>query len=70
MNVLTTIAFSQKWIKQGVVKLPKRFSFTTRTNKQNIQQLRFIPKNGFISLEIVYNKKEKERLADNDQCGY
>lgn len=65
--VFTTIAFSQKWIKQGIVKLPKRFSFTIRTNKQNIQQLRFIPKNGFISLEIVYNKKEKERLADNDK---
>lgn len=65
--VFTTTAFSQKWIKQGIVKLPKRFSFTTRTNKQNIQQLRFIPKNGFISLEIVYNKKEKERLADNDK---
>lgn len=47
--------------------MPKRFSFTIRTNKQNIQQLRFIPKNGFISLEIVYNKKEKERLADNDK---
>ena len=44
--VFTTIAFSQKWIKQGVVKLPKQFSFTIRTNKQNIQQLRFIPKNG------------------------
>ena len=50
--VFTTIAFSQKWIKQGVVKLPKQFSFTTRTNKQNIQQLRFIPKNGYIVLEV------------------
>lgn len=54
--IFTTIAFSQKWIKQGVVKLPKQFSFTTRTNKQNIQQLRFVPKNGYIVLEIVYNK--------------
>ena len=44
MAVFTTVAFSQKWIKQGVVKLPKQFSFTTRTNKQNIQQLRFVPK--------------------------
>ena len=32
--VFTTIAFSQKWIKQGIVKLPKQFSFTIRTNKQ------------------------------------
>lgn len=63
--VFTTNAFSQKWIKQGIIKLPKQFSFTTRTNKQNVQQLRFIPKNGYITLEVVYNKKEKERLSDN-----
>ena len=63
--VFTTIAFSQKWIKQGIVKLPKQFSFTTRTNKQNIQQLRFVPKNGYIVLEIVYNKKEKNLMSDN-----
>lgn len=63
--VFTTISFSQKWIKQGIVKLPKQFSFTTRTNKKNIQQLRFIPKNGFIVLEIVYNKKEKGLMSDN-----
>lgn len=35
--VFATNAFSQKCIKQGIVKLPKQFSFTTRTNKQNIQ---------------------------------
>lgn len=63
--VFTTASFSQKWIKQGIVKLPKQFSFTTRTNKQNIQQLRFIPKNGYIVLEIVYNKKEKNLMSDN-----
>ncbi|WP_286084041.1 RNA-guided endonuclease InsQ/TnpB family protein [Parabacteroides goldsteinii] len=63
--VFTTTAFSQKWIKQGVVKLPKQFSFTTRTNKKNIQQLRFVPKKGYIVLEIVYNKKEKDLMPDN-----
>ena len=63
--VFPTTAFSQKWIKQGIVKLPKQFSFTTRTNKRNIQQLRFIPKNGYIMLEIVYNKEEKDRMYDN-----
>lgn len=65
MAIFTTIAFSQKYIKQGIIKLPKQFSFTTRTNKKNIQQLRFIPKNGYISLEVVYNCKEKEHLSDN-----
>ena len=44
MAVFPTTAFSQKWIKQGIIKLPKQFSFTIRTNKQNVQQLRFIPK--------------------------
>lgn len=63
--VFTTFAFSQKWIKQGIVKLPKQFSFTTRTNKQNIQQLRFVPRNGYIMLEIVYNKKEKDLKQDD-----
>lgn len=65
MAVFPTTAFSQKWIKQGIIKLPKQFSFTTRTNKRNIQQLRFVPKNGYIMLEIVYNKKEKDLMSDN-----
>lgn len=63
--IFTTIAFSQKLIKQGIIKLHKQFSFTTRTNKQNVKQLRFIPKNGYIVLEVVYEKQEKERLSDN-----
>ena len=63
--VFPTTAFSQKWIKQGIIKLPKQFSFTTRTNKHNIQQLRFVPKNGYIILEVVYNKKEKDLMYDN-----
>lgn len=63
--VFTTLAFSQKWIKTGVIKLPKQFKFTTRTNKTNIQQLRFVPKNGYIVLEVIYNKKEKPRSEDN-----
>lgn len=65
MAVFPTTAFSQKWIKQGIIKLPKQFSFTTRTNKHNIQQLRFVPKNGYIILEVVYNKKEKDLMYDN-----
>lgn len=63
--VFTTLAFSQKWIKNGIIKLPKQFKFTTRTNKTNIQQLRFVPKNGYIVLEVIYNKKEKPRSEDN-----
>ena len=60
--VFTTLAFSQKCIKNGIIKLPKQFKFTTRTNKTNIQQLRFVPKNGYIVLEVIYNKKEKRIL--------
>lgn len=63
--VFTTLAFSQKWIKNGIIKLPKQFKFTTRTNKTNIQQLRFVPKNGYIVLEVIYNKKEKPRSGNN-----
>ena len=29
------------------------------------QKLRFVPKNGYIVLEIVYNKKEKDLMSDN-----
>lgn len=64
-NLITLCETCHKEYHKGVVKLPKQFSFTTRTNKQNIQQLRFIPKNGYIVLEIVYNKKEKNLMLDN-----
>lgn len=69
--VFATNAFSQKWIKQGIVKLPKQFSFTTRTNKQNIQQLRFIPKNGYIVLEIrVLYSCQKKSYVKQTGHGY
>ena len=30
-----------------------------------MNKLRFVPKNGYIALEIVYNKKEKNLIYDN-----
>lgn len=59
MAVFPTTAFSQKWIKQGIVKLPKQFSFTTRTNKHDVQQLRFLPKTDILFLKSYIIRKIK-----------
>lgn len=63
--VFTSIAFSKANMQQGIIKLPKQYQFRGKTDKKNVQQVRFVPKNGYIAMEVVYEKPEPQRLKDN-----
>lgn len=62
----TSQAISSKEIKNGIIKLSKVES-TFKTDKTNIQQVRIVPKNNKIVIEIVYIIDDVEHLADNER---
>ena len=51
-------------LKQGIVKLPKTQLFF-KTKQKNIKQIRLVPKNNYIVLEVIYEASIKELLKDN-----
>ena len=52
-------------LNQGIIKLPKT-NLMFKTNRKNIKQVRLVPKNNYIVLEVVYEVSSvKELLQDN-----
>ena len=50
-------------IKDGILKFPKTFNnFTLKTqvNSSDLQQVRILPRNKYIIVEIIYNKQVKD----------
>lgn len=55
---------SQKHLQIGIIKLPKS-NLQFKTKQKNIRQVRLIPKNNYIVLEVIYEASIKELLKDN-----
>ena len=53
----TKQAISQKNLKNGIISFGKNINFNLKTTKQNIHQVRIIPKNKYIVIEILYEYK-------------
>ena len=51
-------------LEKGIIKLPKS-NLQFRTKQKNIRQVRIVPKNNYIVLEVVYEASIKELLKDN-----
>ena len=51
-------------LEKGIIKLPKS-NIQFRTKQKNIRQVRIVPKNNYIVLEVVYEATIKELLKDN-----
>ena len=55
-------------IRNSVVVFPKKFKgFSIRTKVDNIQQVRILPRNNFILIEVVYRMEVSTSLTDNDR---
>ena len=53
-------------INKGIIKFPKTFKgFYLKTKVNNLQQVRFIPKDKYIIAEVVYRVDDVEELIDN-----
>ena len=51
-------------LEKGIIKLPKS-NLQFKTKQKNIRQVRIVPKNNYIVLEVVYEATIKELLKDN-----
>lgn len=54
-------------IKNGYIQFPKRTNLLKiKTNQINLRQVRIIPKSNYYVIEVVYEKKEKEIIKNNN----
>lgn len=51
-------------LEKGIIKLPKS-NISFKTKQKKINQVRIVPKNNYIVLEVVYEATIKELLKDN-----
>ena len=51
-------------LEKGIVKLPKT-NIQFRTKQKNIRQVKIVPKNNYIVIEVIYETSIKELLKDN-----
>lgn len=64
-NILI-LTYTNCKINKGIIKFPKTFKgFYLKTKVNNLQQVRFIPKDKCIIVEVVYRVDEVEGLIDN-----
>ena len=57
-------------IKNGILKFPKTFNnfiLKTQVNSSDLQQVRILPRNKHIVIEIIYNKQVKDLKKDNQR---
>ena len=55
-------------LKDGIIKFPKSFNgFTLKTRCNNLQQVRILPRNKYLVVEVVYNKEIQELKEDNNK---
>ena len=59
-------SLSKKYLEDGIIKIPKT-SLKFFTKQTNIKEVRFIPRNGYISLEVVYEVKDQVLKTDNQR---
>ena len=58
-----------KKLSNGIIRLPLS-NIEFHSNKKNIKQVRFIPSNNYIIMEVIYEVKESEIKEDNNRyCG-
>lgn len=67
--IYTIQAISKKELDRGCVK-PSGLNIKIKTQKQNIQQVRIIPKNNQFVIEIVYNGDSIELDIDLDKSNF
>lgn len=65
----TNQAISHKALKNGVIE-PSKTNLHIKTHVQNVRQVRIVPANNVIIVEVVYNKPAEERqFAKRKYCG-
>ena len=68
LNCLTYTNIDAKLQKDGTINLRRDIKLPIHTNLKNFQQIRLVPKTGFIQVEIIYNKEISDNHLDQTRA--
>ena len=68
LNCLIYTTADAKLQKDGTINLRRDIKLPIHTNLKNFQQIRLVPKNGFIQVEIIYNKEVNDNRLDQTRA--
>ena len=68
LNCLIYTNIDARLQKDGTINISKKIKLPIHTNLKNFQQIRLVPKTGFIQVEIIYNKEINENHLDQTRA--
>ena len=68
LNCLTYTTADAKLQKDGTINISKKIKLPIHTNLKNFQQIRLVPKTGYIQVEIIYNKEIVDSNLDKTRA--
>ena len=68
LNCLIYSELDARLQKDGTINISKNIKLPIHTNLKNFQQIRLVPKTGFIQLEIIYNKEINDTNLDKTRA--
>ena len=68
LNCLTYTTADAKLQKDGTINLRKDVKLPIHTNLKSFQQVRLVPKTGYIQIEIIYNKEITDSSLDKTRA--
>ena len=68
LNCLTYTNIDAKLQKDGTINISKKIKLPIHTNLKNFQQIRLVPKTGYVQVEIIYNKEVGDNHLDQTRA--
>ena len=68
LNCLTYTNIDARLQKDGTINISKKIKLPIHTNLSSFQQIRLVPKVGFIQVEIIYNKEINDTNLDKTRA--
>ncbi|MBO5826945.1 MAG: transposase [Paludibacteraceae bacterium] len=68
LNCLTYTTADAKLQKDGTINISKKIKLSIHTKLKNFQQIRLVPKTGYVQVEIVYNKEVNDNRLDQTRA--
>ena len=68
LNCLVYTDLDARLQKDGTINLRRDIKLPIHTNLKNFQQIRLVPKTGYVQVEIIYNKEVKDNYLDQTRA--
>ena len=68
LNCLIYTILDARLQKDGTINISKKIKLPIHTNLKNFQQIRLVPKTGYVQVEIIYNKEISDLKLDRTRA--